>query len=77
MGDGMAKVRKTGKKTRTSHWNVLEGEGGGGLRPFQVEKHMCMLQHARCCYGEITGSKKKEEKRCNETSGQLFANGAV
>lgn len=35
--------------------------GKGGLRPFQVEKHMCMLQHTRCCYGEITGSKKMKK----------------
>lgn len=75
MGDGMAKVRKQVKRRELvtgMYWR-----GKGGLRPFQVEKHMCMLQHTRCCYGEITGSKKKEEKRCNETSGQLFADGAV
>lgn len=51
-----AENRRRGKiKTRTSHWNVLEG--GRGAPPFQVENQMCMLQHTRCCYGEITGSK--------------------
>lgn len=74
MGDGMAKVRKTGKKTRTSHWNVLEGEGGAP--PFSSRKtHV----HVTTCPLLLWRDHrfKKEKKRCNETSGQLFANGAV